>query len=996
MKTYTNNNPHQVRRPDVTGKGKNKTAPRRKPAGNDSLFANPWKFFLILIPVVILFITGSILMGVSETSPIVLWFMTLMLIGIAAYPLSAWLFKTNGSGGFFLSQPLGLILAGLIVWTLSYIKIFRFNLLCIIIALVAIAAVSYGVKPLRDNLIERLKTPGTFYRAVGEQTVFAVIFVVLCYFKGYGPMINGQEKFMDYGFIMSMLRNSKLPASDMWLSGKSINYYYFGQYLYAFLIKLSNVKTGVGYNLAMCSAIAIPFTMAYSIGCMLIDSAREFGLRCGKVMTQVCGILAGFTVMIFGNSHSFFYDEDSFGHRFLKLFDKMGFDVGRNSYNDPEYYFFYPDSTRYIGYNPDTAETAKGGGDYTIEEFPFYSYLVGDLHAHVVSTMVVLLIMAVCIAMITRKIVTADSTYTSSISFSNFSPKNGTLTTAYKTFINVELITIAVLLGCAQMTNYWDFLIYFIFSSMTLLVYHTRYSSRFSTIAGVIGFGATIAGILGVYLAVGSSPVVHFLLQALVLVFAYACVVATPCALTKVSAGMSFIFTVSTLTALPFNYHFDMISNALGKVKNNTPIYQLYILWGTHAIICITFFIITMVSKNYEYLSVARKRKKNRNTSEAVIGERGTNPISNFLAERNIIDFFVCGMVAVGFLLIIAPEIFYVRDIYTGGYLRANTMFKFCYAAFIILSMSVAYAVVRLFWLVSKKGEYSNGSYACAIFFCILLLVPAHYSYESLDQRCGLEDGNSEFITLDGTKYLDTYHSPWLDHIEGVNMLSYRNAIDWFNSEVSGYHVIMEACGDSYTDYNMISAYTGLPTVRGWLVHEWLWRFHGIVDKEQDLLIDDPDHSVWDVLDPRTNAVRDVYSLNYDAASIHSRAEEIAWARANDDYVNGVRDDKTPSELFDEYYDDSYEAALNEFKSNIQSKLDLYGCTYDLDPNDQASVEGAIRAIMQAVFTEYDVEYVVIGDLEKYCYGNDNTDLIASLGEIVFTDVGLTIVKVTP
>ena len=36
--------------------------------------------------------------------------------------------------------------------------------------------------------------------------------------------------------------------------------------------------------------------------------------------------------------------------------------------------------------------------------------------------------------------------------------------------------------------------------------------------------------------------------------------------------------------------------------------------------------------------------------------------------------------------------------------------------------------------------------------------------------------------------------------------------------------VIAEAVGESYTDYSRVSAYTGLPTIVGWPVHEWLWR----------------------------------------------------------------------------------------------------------------------------------------------------------------------------
>ena len=49
-------------------------------------------------------------------------------------------------------------------------------------------------------------------------------------------------------------------------------------------------------------------------------------------------------------------------------------------------------------------------------------------------------------------------------------------------------------------------------------------------------------------------------------------------------------------------------------------------------------------------------------------------------------------------------------------------------------------------------------------------------------------------------------------------------AVLWLNRNASGQPVILEAVGDSYTDYERISMATGLPTVEGWLVHEWLWR----------------------------------------------------------------------------------------------------------------------------------------------------------------------------
>ena len=49
-------------------------------------------------------------------------------------------------------------------------------------------------------------------------------------------------------------------------------------------------------------------------------------------------------------------------------------------------------------------------------------------------------------------------------------------------------------------------------------------------------------------------------------------------------------------------------------------------------------------------------------------------------------------------------------------------------------------------------------------------------------------------------------------------------AIEWLCANVEGQPVVLEANGDSYSDYGRVSVATGLPTVLGWYVHEWLWR----------------------------------------------------------------------------------------------------------------------------------------------------------------------------
>ena len=825
-----------------------------------NIFQDPIKLVYMTVPVVLMLGIGTFTMGIDDTMQVLKWLLVLLIFGLASLPLSAWLFKGSGSAGFFLSQPLGLLTVSLVVWELSYINIFKFNRVFIIITLLLMAGVCYGLPVLRRNLVDSLSKEYVIERITLEESVFSVALVLLCYFKGFLPDINGQEKFMDYGFIMSMLRGTRLPANDIWLSGYTINYYYFGQYIYALLIKLSGIKSSIGYNIAMCSAIAVPFGMCYSIGCMLVETARDYGMRCSRIIRTLCGLLCAFTTIIFGNSHSFFYDETSFGNKFLALFSKMGINVGKTTD------FFYPESTRYIGYNPDSKMLPwiKNGGDYTIEEFPFYSYLVGDLHAHVASSMVVLLILALCVAYIRslsgKTYEFANNSRTQGLV--NFSTsKNGFLFSELKMLLDPRLVAAAITLGIAQMTNYWDFLIYFIFLSMTILVIHARTSEVFTDIYGAIIFVCSLAAILGSYLVAGDRPWLLIFLMLLVTLVTFAADVFSPSALTRVSFGMSFIFLTAHIIALPFNVGFDMISNSLGKCVNHSSLFQLFILYGTHVITALIFVVFVIIFKNWRFNTGDGKKKKR----DTLIGQRGDtypNGIARFLGERNLTDIFVVGMIAVAILLIIAPEIFYVRDIYTGGYLRSNTMFKFTYAAMIILSMAISYGVIRMCWMVTRKGQYSAVAFILSIILTLnIILIPGHYTVISLNQRCNGSFSREQYKTLDGAAYLATYTSHETGLMESGNLMNYYNCIEWFNSEVKGTPVILETYGESYKDYDIVSAYTGLQTVIGWETHEWLWRYKGIVNPVTDLLEPDPEANVWDLyLDPRHEDVWRVYT----------------------------------------------------------------------------------------------------------------------------------------
>lgn len=173
--------------------------------------------------------------------------------------------------------------------------------------------------------------------------------------------------------------------------------------------------------------------------------------------------------------------------------------------------------------------------------------------------------------------------------------------------------------------------------------------------------------------------------------------------------------------------------------------------------------------------------------------------------EINRVYIFILILFAFSTLLIIAPEFVYAKDIYPSHF-RANTMFKLGYQAFILMSFASAFTCVMF-----KKAfkELKLAKVYLAVFIPICALVALYPSFATSSYY-----GNKGAISLDGEAWIH----------ESPTLAEYYEIIQYFNTSVKGQPHILEAQGDSYTDYNLVSAYTGLPTIAGWYVHQWLWR----------------------------------------------------------------------------------------------------------------------------------------------------------------------------
>jgi len=130
-----------------------------------------------------------------------------------------------------------------------------------------------------------------------------------------------------------------------------------------------------------------------------------------------------------------------------------------------------------------------------------------------------------------------------------------------------------------------------------------------------------------------------------------------------------------------------------------------------------------------------------------------------------------------------------------------------------MLSISSGYIIVRIASTINP-GKFKilnifNIYYVYLLFTILFLILVMIYPYFAIKSYYG---DLRTFVGLDGIAYMKQ------------RLPDDYKAIMWLNQNIKGRPVIVEAQGDSYTDYGRISANTGLPTVLGWTVHEWLWR----------------------------------------------------------------------------------------------------------------------------------------------------------------------------
>jgi len=760
-------------------------------------------------------------MQIEDVFFIFKWWLIIFAVGISFLPLTTYIFSGFKDKGYIFSKVLGIGILSYIVFILGTFHILSFSRISVILIIAFLFVLNFiFVKKQKIHF-------GKFWKiAMFEEILFLGCLFLWAWVRSFQPSVHELEKFMDFGFINSILRSNFFPPKDMWFSPLSINYYYFGHVIIAVLTKLSDIKSSITFNLSVATIFAFSFVGSFSIGLNLFKKNR--------LQSFVNGFLTALIVTFAGNLQTIYaFFKPYFGENPTPFWQLQFLP---NTFPNA---YWYPNATRFIY--------------HTIHEFPLYSFIVSDLHAHVLSIPFVLAIIAVLLSL------------TSKSKIENWK------------FKILNLLIISFLLSVLYMTNTWDTVTYFLLAALT--IGYLQWKNRERT----------------------SNFLKNTFLSLLVLI-----------------AG-TFLFT------LPFSLNFKPFAFGIGVLCppqflvnlqklgpfifeadhcERSPIWQLLILYG--------FFFFWILS-----FLIFLKRTKEKITNNS--------------------DAFIIIIIVLSIFLIILPEFFYIKDIYSAHY-RANTMFKFVYQSFIMLSISSAYIIARLTSSIkAQKLKVKLFAIPYALVSVCLLFLVFIYPYFSINSYY---NGLKNYQGLDGTKYLQTLYPN-----------DYK-AIEWLNKNIKSQPVILEAQGDSYTDFARISANTGLPTVLGWTVHEWLWR------------------GSYSVPAPRIADIQKLYESN-----ITSPSEEFYTVQPGDYLI------KIASEIkFGDWrnlFDLNKETINNPSLIYPNQRLKINKVTND-------SVNESKLGDIKNLIKKYNISYIYVGDLERQKYPNLDEEKFLKIGTAVF------------
>ena len=759
----------------------------------------------------------------TGTTPVAIavWVVLLLVLLAVGVPIARILLPMFPDQGWGLARTVALVAAAYPVWLGASLQLFRFRAVWVIVAIVGIGILAWRLAPRTDKPVEesssrahfstpRLLDSSTRFIWLHAEAAFWLVFLIFLAFRLINPdswhPFWGGEKPMEFAEINAIARGAYFPPYDPWFSDGYLNYYYYGFYLVAFLLKATGIPAEIGFNLALPTMMGMlasgGFTVAAGLARGLTRSSRM------ALVGGWCGVLA---LCLVGNLSAL-----------ARLLEGVPARI------DP-FLFWTWGGSRAI--------------DDVITEFPYFTGLYGDLHAHVVALPLTVATIGICLAVATTR-----------------------LSETPRVLAVARLMALALLLGSLSATNAWDVPVYAVLGAISVFMATMTVkpiSKRLvALIAGLlISLGGAwllflpfhlhfVALFSQLALVRDPTDLLQFLshLGGLIIVAALGLVVLLLPRRreTLLNTGSALgVLALGALGVVTLSLGRGSTAQTLGAVLliaaiSGPPLVASWLLSisGPEPMTWSTRFsaVLILVSAAVAVASAL--------TGRAVFGlliALGAAAAVGWLRLDRRVDRFVCLLIAAASFTAAGVEIVVIADdlIGTTAY-RMNTVFKFYNQVWVLLSLAGAAQFALMIQVVRRTARLRQSTWAfpsirgpwarlgASATLCVFLasfLYPLVATGPRLAQRF---TPGTPLGSLNAFAWMDAGTVPVVGSpaYQEIRYAGDEDAVAWFFANVSGSPVIAEASIGPYRcNGSRISAATGLPTIIGWERHEEQQRY---------------------------------------------------------------------------------------------------------------------------------------------------------------------------
>lgn len=795
------------------------------------------------------------------------WWLMVTLAGVAAFPLCVRLLSGLPDRGYTVARTVGMLLVAFVYWILASYGFINNStngmilawLIVLVVALVAYFGLGEGIN-WRDYWRENNRV------VIAAEVLFITFFVLMFVYRAYQNDTFTTEKPMEMNFISGIMRSETFPPNDPWMAGYSISYYYFGYVMTAMLTMLSGLNSGFGFSMMISLTYALAALTVFGVAYNLV---RSRALNPNSHVQQniqsrrpaiLVGTLATTFVLLMGNFQFSLievpYRSQSAPASYFEWWGMRGFtdmeSIGYSQENNLLTITTPLDNPQAWGRDWWWWHTSRiledydinGNAQEIIDEVPAFSFILNDLHPHVLALPFVALAIGLAINIV---LLGRDPT-------------------------RYEIVLYGLVVGGLFFLNAWDGPVYFVILLGADALRRVMRRDGFLNSddwANLIVFGAIMGGIaLVAYLPF----LISFRSQAGGLIPNL--IAPTPFRLYFLMFGPMLLLSGAFLLGEIWRGSSQKRLNwRLGLMVSGS------IFLGLFALLAIFVLVGWLVPSTRTFVNQLLQSSGGWSVvlPEVFSRQLGTIILRIVLfvglgaivarlfpkvPEHNQAAVQYTPATGIALLLLAAalgitlvPEFVYLRDNFGT---RINTIFKFYYQAWMLFGIVSAYGVYA--FLFDTQSEQRTPAVTRLVYSALLALVLiacVPYSFLGMYNRAILEQQRHVMtpeqqapLTLDGRG--DSLSPDYFAAVQCLGILVQGDDV-----------VVAEASQNTYNSpYGRLGAFYGLPTVINWENHQRQWRgstyaeVAGTRRQDIDRLYND---LRWDIVLP----IIDQYEIDY-------------------------------------------------------------------------------------------------------------------------------------